>query len=411
VNDQPRSDGRDQRWNYPPPIEDLEAWTVMNWDWFDPVHAHRVFWPNREYQPDLDILVAGCGSNQAAVFAYTNRAAKVLAVDISEPALAHQRHLKDKYELSNLALQLISVEELPTLEREFDLVVATEVLEHMPDPQAGMNALAGCLRRDGVIAATVHARYGRIGVELMESVFRDMGLRQDKASVRLVKEMISVLPKGHPFRSYLKMGDDLQSDSALVDTFLRGRRQSFTVEDCIGLATSAELVFQGWFHKMPYYPHDTFAKKSKFHLFIDALPEEKVWSVMERIQTMNTAHFFLACRTDRPKKHYKIDFSKVASLDYVPSMRTRCGVSDTDVFGPGWRLPLSGEEMSFARHIDGRRTIREIAETVAHSDDTTRNDAGELGKFARKLFQSLWRLDLVAMGLNADAVKSGTAGE
>ena len=404
MKDNPRADiesRRDQRWRYPPPIEDLEAWGVMNWDWFDPVHAHRILWPNRKYKADLDILIAGCGINQAAVFAFTNRKAKVVAVDISESALEHQQHLKDKYGLDNLELHLLPIEELLTLGLDFDLVVATGVLDHMEDPLAGMKALAGCLRRDGVIAVTLHAKYGRIGVELMESVFDDMGLRQDKASVKLAKEMISVLPKGHPLRHYLKIVDDLRSDAALVDTFLHPPQRSFTVDECIDLVTSAELVFQGWFHKMPYYPHDMFAKTGKFHLFIEALPENKVWSVMERIQTMNTSHFFMACRPDRPKKQYKIDFSKVASLDYVPLLRTHCGVSDTEVFGPGWHMALSPAELSFVRYMDGRRTIREIAECVAQGDDPPENSAGELGKFGRKLFQSLWRLDLVAMALNA----------
>ena len=404
MKDDPRPDigsRKDQRWRYPRPIEDLEAWTAINWDWFDPVQSHRILWPDRKYKPDLDILIGGCGANQAAVFAFTNRGAKVVAVDINESALEHQQYLKDKYGLGNLELHRLRIEDVPTLGLDFDLVVATGVLDRLADPQAGMKALAGCLRRDGVIAVMLYAKYGRIGVDLLESVFHDMGLRQDNSSVKLVKETMSVLPKGHPFRQYLKMVDDMQSDAALVDTFLRSRQRSYTVEECIDLVTSAELVFQGWFHKMPYYPHDLFSNKSRLYPFIDALPENKIWSVMERIQTLNTAHFFMACRPDRPKKHYKIDFSKVASLDYVPLMRARCGVSRTEVFGPGWRVALSPEQMSFARYIDVRRTIREIAECVAQDDDPPQTGAGELGKLARKLFQSLWRLDLVAMALNA----------
>ncbi|MDT5350302.1 MAG: hypothetical protein QOH91_3589 [Mycobacterium sp.] len=138
-------------------------------------------------------------------------------------------------------------------------MVATEVLDRLPDPQAGMKALAGRLRHDGVLAIMLNAKYGRIGVELMESVFQDMGLRQDKASVRLVKAMLTVLPKGHPLRRYIKIVNDLQSDANLVDTFLSGGRPGYTVDECIELVTSAELAFQGWFHKMPYYPHDLFA--------------------------------------------------------------------------------------------------------------------------------------------------------
>ena len=75
--DDPRADvvtHQYERWRYPHPIQDLDAWIPNNWEWFDPVHAHRVLWPDREYKPDLDILIAGCGTNQAAVFAYTNPA-------------------------------------------------------------------------------------------------------------------------------------------------------------------------------------------------------------------------------------------------------------------------------------------------------------------------------------------------
>src|SRR3984957_4285487 len=91
-----------ERWRYPPPVEDLAAWSATNWDWFDPVHAHRIFWPDRDYRPDLDILIAGCGTNRAAVFAFGNPDANVVGVDISQASLDHQRYLKDKHGLDNL---------------------------------------------------------------------------------------------------------------------------------------------------------------------------------------------------------------------------------------------------------------------------------------------------------------------
>lgn len=206
TDDHPRADivsRQYHRWLYPHPIADLEAWTTANWEWFDPVHSHRILWPDREYRPDLDILIAGCGTNQAAIFAFTNRAAKVVAIDISRPALDHQQYLKDKHGLANLELHLLPIEELATLGRDFDLVVSTGVLHHLADPRAGMKELAHCLRRDGVVAAMLYGKYGRIGVELLGSVFRDLGLGQDDASIKLAKEAISLLPTYHPLRNYL----------------------------------------------------------------------------------------------------------------------------------------------------------------------------------------------------------------
>jgi SAM-dependent methyltransferase len=406
VNDDPRSDvvsRQYDRWRYPPPIQDLEVYSKTNWEWFDPFRSHRILWPDRGYRPDLDILIAGCGANQAAVFAFTNRAAKVVAVDVSQSALDHQQYLKDKHGLHNLELHKLAIEELSALQRDFDLIVSTGVLHHVADPLTGMKSLASCLRRDGTIGVMLYAKYGRLGVELLESVFRDLGLSQDDASVHLVKDAISMLPAEHPVRSYFKVARDLQTDGAVVDTFLHGRQRSYTVEECLDLVTSAGLAFQGWFHKTPYYPHDILVPSNRFHATLAKLPDIKLWSVMERLQTLNATHFFMACRSDRPKEQYTIDFSTAGSLDYVPELRTACFVSDADIIWPGaGRLKLSPAQLSFVQLVDGHRSIRAIAAIVAQrggGDPPGGTDAAE--EFARGLFQALWRLDFLAMALNA----------
>ena len=390
-----------ERWRYPPPVEDLQAWSATNWDCFDPVHAHRIFWPDRDYRPDLDILIAGCGTNQAAVFAFSNPDANVVGVDISQPALDHQQYLKDRHGLANLQLNLLPIEELPTLRREFDLVVSTGVLHHMADPAAGLKALAGCLRPDGVMALMLYAKYGRIGVELLELVFRDLGLGQDEASVQIAKDTIAVLPADHPVQSYLKRARDLQDDAALVDTFLHGRARSYTVDECIDFVNSVGLEFQGWFHKTPYYPQDLADQPGGYFSALNALPENKIWSAMERLQTMNGCHFFMACHPERPKDSYQIDFSTPPTLDYVPLMRMRCGVDGDEAFWPAGRVRLKPTQLAFMRGVDGHRSIRAIAADLARQEPPTGVSTADLESFGRNLFQSLWRLDLVAVALDS----------
>ena len=156
-----------EKWTYPEPIQNLETWAANNWQWFDPSHAHRVLWPDRPHRADVDILIAGCGTNQAAEIAYNNPAAKVVAIDVSKPSLDHEKFLKDKYALKNLELNLLPIEEVPSLNQKFDLVMSTGVLHHMDNPKAGMKALADVMRPDAVAAIMLYARYGRAGVELM----------------------------------------------------------------------------------------------------------------------------------------------------------------------------------------------------------------------------------------------------
>jgi SAM-dependent methyltransferase len=410
VNEQPHADSvvrQYERWNYPEPIRDLGLWVQNNWEWFDPIHAHRILWPDRAYKPDADILIAGCGTNQAAVFAFNNPLANVVAIDVSQPSLDHQQRLKDNYGLKNLTLHLLPIEAVPTLRLDFDLIVSTGVLHHLADPSLGMKALAACLRPDGVLGVMLYARYGRIGVELLQSVFHDLGLGQDDASVRMVRETISSLAPDHPVQPYLKIARDLPFDAALVDTFLHSRERSYTVEDCLDLVASAGLAFQGWVLKAPYYAHDLSDSPSGFFSAVDALPETRLWSAMERIQTLNACHFFMACRRDRPKRNYTVDFSQSEALDYVPTMRMRCGLLGSELFRPDWRMTLNAAQLPFVLNVDGRRTIRDIVACVTQSGHSPQLGAADPEKIGTKLFQSLWRLDFLSMMLNANASGQG----
>ena len=385
-----------QQWVYPSPIPDLEEWGVGNYECTDPVHAHRIYWPDREYPPGLDILIAGCGANQAAWFAFTNPSAKVVGIDVSQPSLDHEQYLKDKHDLQNLELHLLPIEEVSALGLDFDLVVCIGVLHHLADPAKGMQALAGCLRPDGVASVMLYGKFGRIGVDSLASVFHDVGLGQDDSSVQVVKETIPVLPADHPVWSYLKYSSDLNADTSVVDTFLHGRQRCYTVEECIDLVTSAGLVFQEWLFKAAYYPHESFALPDRLLSALNARPDIEIWSLMERFHAVNTNHCFVACRPARPTANYTVDFSSADALGYVPVMRAFSGVAGMDIVMPNGRMPLNAVHVPFARLVDGRRTIREIAALVA-SDGAAAPGAADVESIARNVFQDLWRLDLLAM--------------
>jgi SAM-dependent methyltransferase len=360
-----------------------------------------MFWPACGYKLDLDILVAGCGTNQAAVFAFTNPGARVVAIDVSQPSLDHHRFLKDKYGMQNLELHRLPIEEAGSLGRDFDLVVSTGVLHHLADPVVGARALAARLRPDGVMALMLYARYGRIGVEMLQAVFRELGLKQNEASVLMVKEAIASLAPDHPLRSYIAMAPDLAFDAGLVDTFLHGRDRSYTVADCLDLVTSAGLVFQEWFLKSVYYPPPT--PGNAFHAAVAALPDEKQWHVMERINARNGCHFFTACRADRPADTYRIDFASPAAVGYVPEFRFRCGLEGTEVFRYDWRMPLDPVQLALVQHVDGRRTIGEIVAAAATSGVLPPRGEAELEALGRNVFRSLWQRDFLAMALRPGA--------
>jgi SAM-dependent methyltransferase len=386
-----------ETWVYPEPIIDLPAWMETSWQWFDPRISHRLMWPDRSYSPDLDILIAGCGTNQAAVFAYSNPAAKVVAIDVSQTSLDHHRFLKEKYQLTNLELHRLPIEDVESLGLTFDLIVSSGVLHHMADPLLGMQSLAGVLRPDGVIAIMLYAKYGRLGVEMMQGIFRDMGLRQDQESIGKVREALAALPPGHPVQSYLEIAPDLQFDAGLVDTFLHGRDRNYTVDDCLELVENSGLVFQEWLLKSPYYPH--FAPESGFVAEVAALPERAQWAAMERINFRNGCHFFTACHPVRPTSTYVIDFASDAFSSYVPDFRHACSLNGPRLSRNDWSMDLDGERLAFVELVDGERTIEEITTLVERAG--SRTSTGATPEAARATFRSLWQLDFFSMGIRA----------
>jgi hypothetical protein len=142
----------------------------------------------------------------------------------------------------------------------------------------------------------------------------------ERNELGLVKDTLSTLTADHPIQSYLKIAYDLRDDAALVDTFLRHRARSYTVDECLDFVASAGLAFQGWYHKTPYYPHDLFGPPSGFEPAVNALPENTIWSVMERVQTLNGCHFFMACRPERLKSIQLTHLTSV-TLTNVLSLR------------------------------------------------------------------------------------------
>ena len=386
-----------ERWIYPAPIEDLPAWLESSWQWFDPSHAHRLMWPDREYREGMDILVAGCGTNQAAVIAFTNPTAHVVAIDVSTASLAHHRRLADTNGLDNLELHRLPIEELDTLGRDFDLIISTGVLHHMEDPARGMAALADRLRPDGVLALMLYANYGRFGVHLLQSVFRDLGLEQDDDSLLIVRDALDHVGPAHPIRSYLQIAPDLDDDAGLVDTFLHGRERAYTIDECRDLVANAGLAFQDVFLKASYYP--PVMSPSPFLSAVARLPRERQWAVMQRINSANACHYFLACRPERARETYAIDFTSGDPLDYVPSFRKGCYLKGNTVHRHDWSVDLSALQAALVESIDGHRSIRQITDRLAASGSFARSPADEVTATSLATFQALWQTDIVALGI------------
>lgn len=70
-----------ERHPYPRPVDDLDAYSRV-WDDSRRRADSHLFWPAEPYRDDRSILVAGCGTTQAAHYAVRWPRARVVGIDV-----------------------------------------------------------------------------------------------------------------------------------------------------------------------------------------------------------------------------------------------------------------------------------------------------------------------------------------
>lgn len=356
-----------EQWVYPEPIADLNAYVAAGGrDYSDPSRLPWKIWPRGDVPAGLRILVAGCGANQAAILAKANPLASVLGIDLSGQAIAHHEHLKYVHKLHNLELLRLAVEDVATLGREFDYIVSTGVLHHLPDPVAGLDALRRVLAPQGAISVMLYGKHRRAGVCLVQDALRRLGAERTAAGVALARDVVNRLPDWHAARPYVDVAPDLGYDAGIVDTFLNARDRAYTIPEIMELASSAGLRFQSWLDGLHYSPSAVFPADAAIHDRIHDLPQVEQWHIVDLLGQVSGAHRFLLCHTDQQP------VPKGIVADGIPHRHPDLIVTeehDAVSLRREWHtLKLDGVALAAFRLVDGTRTFRLILDAIANQD-------------------------------------------
>jgi SAM-dependent methyltransferase len=166
-----------ERYPYPRPTDDLDNYRRR---WQDPNRRRADFhllWPEEPYKEERTILVAGCGTSQAAKHAARCPAARVIGIDFSATSVRHTEDLRRKYDLTNLEVHQLPIDRIGDLEMTFDEIVCTGVLHHLANPEAALRGLRDVLDPDGAIHLMVYAPYGRAGIYMLQEFCRGIGIQ------------------------------------------------------------------------------------------------------------------------------------------------------------------------------------------------------------------------------------------
>jgi SAM-dependent methyltransferase len=388
---------------YPPPVDSLEKYRSLGQDRQKRRTDYHLFWPLRPYREDLSILIAGCGTSQAAKHAMRWPAAQVTGIDVSATSVRCTEELKRKYNLNNLQVHQLPIERVGDLKMSFDQIICTGVLHHLADPDAGLSALHEVLKPDGAMHLMVYAPYGRTGIYMLQEFCRRIGIHANDEEIRDLIAMLTALPPGHPLENLLREAPDFRQEAALADALLHPQDRAYSVPQLFDFIERAGLTFVRWIRQAPYTLHCGVVAKIPQASRLAQLSFVEQYAAVELFRGRMVRHSVVTYRDDSPRGAQLISFAGDAWLRYVP-LRMPDTICVQEQLPPGaagvlinqthaYRdlfMPIDSTEKRLFDAIDGNCSIGGIVEKTLPSAQTK----SQLD-MAHTFFEKLWWYDQV----------------
>jgi SAM-dependent methyltransferase len=404
-----------ERLPYPAPLTNLDEYRTLH---HDPhrrrAHFHRAR-PAEPLRDNLEILVAGCGTSQAAKHALREPDARITAIDISDTSLRHTGDLQRTYHLDNLELHQLAIENVGELGRTFDEVVCTGVLHHLPDPDLGLRALRDVLTPQGVMHVMVYARYGRTGIEMIQDYCRRLGIGASPDDLRDLGATLAALPAEHPIAAVLRQAKDFRRPDAMADALLHPQECAYSVPELHAWLERCGMTFGRWIEQAPYLPQCGFVAKSPHTARLASLPSPQQHAAVELLRGTMVTHDFIAFRDDRAGETQPIGFAGDRWRDYVPialpwtiCVRERLPAGSVAVLinrrhiSTDLICTVDAFEDRLLGAIDARRTLAEILRVVGTGGGSERRALG--------FFERLWQYDQIVFDASGTGTRAAYTG-
>ena len=282
---------------------------------------HQLF-PEKAYRDDLNILIAGCGTNQAVYHAMRFPNSHHYAIDVSDESLNHVKDMIKKYDIRNLEIEKKDIVDLPH-KSEFDYVISTGVIHHTEDPQKSLSKLVETTKDDGALYIMVYAIYLRVGVYFMQDAFRYLDLKSTTEDIGIAKRLINLSLQNHYVHNYIKEAEtssgtkDLTFDAGFVDTFFNARDVAYDIFELKELIGNAGAYFQSWADNSGFYRKvfNFSGVESLNQIFNNLDP----WELADFTQKVwpNMGKFSFALRKDKKHEHRFFNIAEVLPTTYA----------------------------------------------------------------------------------------------
>lgn len=330
---------------------------------------HFLFRGRRDWTQPFRALVAGGGTGDGLIqlaqkLADARCPAEIHYIDMSAAsraiaeARAAIRGLNVHFHTGDL------IDLAPRLAEEsgpFDYIDCCGVLHHLPEPQAGFDALARALAPEGGMGIMVYAPYGRTGVYPLQEAFQTLlGGDDPQTRVALARKALGTLPSTNWFARNEFLSDHKEGDAGLYDLLLHDRDRPYGIEQLDAGLAAAGLAMVSPLEPCRYDPLHLLPEDPGLRARVEALPRAARMGVAERLVGNIRLHVVYATHAGRETKTMA-----TLSPEARPRLRgvtprdlaneaAKKGVLKVNFDGRRYALPLPKQAAPILARLDGR---------------------------------------------------------
>jgi 2-polyprenyl-3-methyl-5-hydroxy-6-metoxy-1,4-benzoquinol methylase len=241
------------------------------------------------------ILDAGCGSGyKSLILAEANPGAKIVGIDLSEKSVKLARERLQYHGIENIEFHALSIEELPSLNQQFDYINCDEVLYLLPDAVVGLQAMKSLLKPDGIIRTNLHSSLQRSSYFAVQKVFKIMGLMDDnprEMEIELAKELIQDLKDNVTIKARTWNFPVEKNEEWMLANYLLLGDKGYTVPEVFSALRAADLEFISMVNWRLWDLTDLFKEPNNLPAFLAiSLPEIPVEQRLHLFELLHPVH-------------------------------------------------------------------------------------------------------------------------
>ena len=182
----------------------------------------------------LDVLIAGCGTGQHAIETASRfDGARVLAVDLSLPALAMRCARRKEHRRANIEYAQADILKLGAIGRQFDLIESSGVLHHLADPAQGWRVLLGLLKPGGFMHIGLYSALARADIRAARAFIAERGYGSSAEDIRRCRQEVLACDDRTALKNVAKYSDFFAT-SECRDLLFHVQEHQLTIAEIAG---------------------------------------------------------------------------------------------------------------------------------------------------------------------------------